>query len=98
MVISSLKCNILPMQIKYLEEYAEKFNVPTHVKFEHQVLSVKMTDDHISSGQWVVEVKDMTTDHTFKEKFDAVLVATGHHVTPLMPKFEGIYCPGKIVS
>ena len=76
-------------QIKYLDSYAEKHQVAKYVHFYHQVISIVMAQDFEKTGRWTVKVQDTKTNEIHENTFDGVMVATGHHVKPLIPTFKG---------
>lgn len=70
-------------QHEYFELYAKNFNLRRHIKFNHEVLSVKPAKDHEESGCWDLKVQNLQTGQISDERFDAVMVCSGHHVKPL---------------
>lgn len=75
--------------VRYLEDYANQFDLRPHIKTNHEVISVKRSTDYDESGKWLVSVRNVTSGEESKEIFDGVLICTGHHVKPLIPVFEG---------
>lgn len=70
--------------LKYLNLYADNFNLREKIKFEHHVLRVRpLLDD-----TWEVIVKNLTRSKYETFIFDSVLVCNGFS-TPLIPKFDG---------
>jgi len=74
---------------EYFELYAKNFNLKRYIKFHHEVLKVKQSKDFDESGCWDVQVKNLLNDQVSIERFDAVMVCTGHHVKPLKANFKG---------
>ncbi|RUS21897.1 flavin monooxygenase-like protein [Endogone sp. FLAS-F59071] len=78
---------------KYLDSYADHFNVRQHIHFNHRVNRV--TQNPITK-RWTVRhvavKKDGRTPHgeEIEETFDWVLVCTGHFQQPHVPVFEGV--------
>jgi cation diffusion facilitator CzcD-associated flavoprotein CzcO len=72
--------------LEYLEEYAEE--VKHLIKFEHQVLDVKL-DDPLRSN-WAVTVKDLHSGKASTAIYDAVVAANGHYNFPYIPEIKGI--------
>ncbi|KAL0869190.1 hypothetical protein ABMA27_007471 [Loxostege sticticalis] len=68
----------------YLKSYAEHFDLYKCIKFEHQAISVKKIEN-----EWKVKYKHVPTGKEVEEKFDYVVVATGHHSKPYIPNFPG---------
>ncbi|GFQ64902.1 dimethylaniline monooxygenase 5 [Trichonephila clavata] len=75
--------------IRYIEMYAERFDLVRHINFEHQVKNIEQTEDFEYTGRWKVTVQKNGTTEPFQEVFDGVMVCAGHHVFPLIPKFAG---------
>lgn len=79
----------------YIMGRAEKSGVREHVRFCHAVRWVEHDD---ASGMFDVRVKDLRADRTYSEKFDRVVVASGHFSTPNVPEFEGLAMfPGRVM-
>ncbi|GMT06013.1 hypothetical protein PENTCL1PPCAC_28187, partial [Pristionchus entomophagus] len=71
---------------KYLEDYAENFNLTQHIKHYHRVHNVERAPDFAQTGQWIAYLEDLKTNKQWTEVFDGVLVCTGHHTIPYWPK------------
>ena len=52
------------------------------------VVKVNETDDHESTGNWIVKIKSLDTNETKSEVFNSVMVCTGHHCDPIWPSFK----------
>uniref|UniRef100_A0A914WPE3 Flavin-containing monooxygenase n=1 Tax=Plectus sambesii TaxID=2011161 RepID=A0A914WPE3_9BILA len=76
--------------LEYLEAYSRHFNLEEHIRFRTEVCNVHRADDYQSTGNWIVTSKDLTTNKTQEEEFNAVLVVTGHHVYPNVPDMTGL--------
>lgn len=63
---------------KYFEDYAEKFSLHEHIRFNTEVTNVIPS----SGGGWQIE-----TAGGDPEIFDAVIVANGHQSEPMHPPF-----------
>ncbi|XP_071155436.1 flavin-containing monooxygenase 5-like [Mytilus edulis] len=74
---------------KYLEMYAEQFNLLRHVQFQKEVVWCEPTVDFEKTGKWTLKIKDIKSGIITNEIFDGVMAATGHHAVPLLPTFEG---------
>ena len=63
---------------KYLEDYAQHFDLMKHIKLEHEVLSVKVkyADDR-AKNVWQVAVKNLRNNVVDTNVFDAVVVCSG---------------------
>lgn len=80
--------------IKYLQSYAERFNIKKYTKFNHFVIHV----NPIENNQWEVIVKDLPNNKFETKIFDAVFVCNGHFSKPRSPVIEGATkFKGKIV-
>lgn len=75
--------------VRYLELYAEKFDLVRHIKFRHKVTSVIPSNDYEETGRWLVTVEDIENNKIIQKVYDGVMAATGHHAYPLRPKFPG---------
>ncbi|XP_052092508.1 flavin-containing monooxygenase 5-like [Mytilus californianus] len=74
---------------KYLEMYAEHFNLLRHVQFQKEVVWCEPTVDFEKTGKWTLKIKDIKSGKIINEIFDGVMAATGHHTAPLLPAFDG---------
>jgi hypothetical protein len=64
---------------RYLESYAQHFDVQRHIRFRSKVVSISRAG---SAGKWRVMLENGT-----EEQFDGVVVATGHQGVPSHPPF-----------
>ncbi|XP_053687772.1 senecionine N-oxygenase-like [Sabethes cyaneus] len=71
--------------LKFIQNYANHFEVDKHIRFEHSVEEVKLTN----TNKWEVRVKDLARDETETMIFDFVLVCNGHYFNPATPEVEG---------
>ncbi|XP_076307472.1 flavin-containing monooxygenase 5-like [Tachypleus tridentatus] len=76
--------------IKYIEMYAEKFDLARYVRFRHEILKVVENHDFGETGRWKVAIRNIEEDRIFDDVFDGVLVCIGHHVYPHVPTFPGM--------
>ncbi|RWS20600.1 dimethylaniline monooxygenase [N-oxide-forming] 5-like protein [Leptotrombidium deliense] len=74
---------------KYLEAFADHFDLRKYIRFNHEVISVVYNDDYEQSGKWKVTVLDKQHQNTHEQVFDAILVCSGHHTIPIIPSFPG---------
>ena len=63
---------------RYLEAYAERFDVKRHIRFRSKVVDVAPR-----GNRWTVRLADGSSD-----EFDAVVVATGHQGWPSHPAWK----------
>lgn len=75
---------------QYFKMYAEKFGLLQHVRTLSEVINVVQTEDYERTGRWYVTIKNIQEGTTYKEAFDGVLVATGHHCYPHIPELPGL--------
>ncbi|RCN39243.1 Flavin-binding monooxygenase-like protein [Ancylostoma caninum] len=69
---------------RYLNSYAEHYNLKKYIKFNHKVSNVERTSDYRKTGQWKVSYEDGSAVKS-SEVFDGVLLCCGHHALPRMP-------------
>jgi trimethylamine monooxygenase len=70
----------------YIEGRVLKAGVRDWIRFSTVVRNVEYDQ---AVGDFTVTVHDMANDHVYKERFDHVIVASGHFSTPNVPEFEG---------
>uniref|UniRef100_A0A914QKG1 Flavin-containing monooxygenase n=1 Tax=Panagrolaimus davidi TaxID=227884 RepID=A0A914QKG1_9BILA len=66
--------------LKYMKEYAEKFDLLKYIKFNTEVKTIEKVD-----GKWKI-----TLGNGRIEIFDKIMLATGHHSYPIYPQFRGM--------
>ena len=71
----------------YIKGRVEKAGVRDWCRFRHPVRHVEY---HADSDDFTVLAHDLVNDKNVKEKFDYVIVATGHFSTPNVPYFVGL--------
>ncbi|XP_076308580.1 uncharacterized protein LOC143223999 [Tachypleus tridentatus] len=76
--------------IRYIEMYAEEFDLVRHIHFRHEILKVEENHDFDETGRWKVTIRNIEEDRSFEDVFDGVMVCTGHHVFPHIPSFPGM--------
>jgi len=67
----------------YFQAYARHFGVDARTLFRSEVMRAERRDD----GQWSLTVRD--TEDVRTERFDALIVANGHHWDPVTPDVPG---------
>lgn len=72
--------------VEFLHSYADKFNLKSVTKFQHQVIRVLPLKGH----KWEVLVKDLQRNSYSTEIFDYVMVCNGHHFHPMWPSIKGM--------
>ncbi|KAF7637110.1 Dimethylaniline monooxygenase [N-oxide-forming] [Meloidogyne graminicola] len=68
---------------KYLEMYAEHFDLIKYIHFNTEVLEVKK--DYLNNTQWSVKLSNGKT-----KLYSFVFICTGHHCEPCIPTFNGL--------
>ncbi|CAG8756037.1 10302_t:CDS:2, partial [Dentiscutata erythropus] len=71
---------------KYIDMYAEHFNLLPHIKFNTTVLKVSILPDK----RWKVKYIIQSENNEKEEIFDFVMVCSGHHRKPKWPEFKGM--------
>lgn len=71
--------------LKFLQLYAETFEVNKCIKYEHYVLRIRP----INESQWEIIVKDLPNDRVETNIFDSVFICNGHYHTPAYPNYPG---------
>ncbi|XP_028129195.1 uncharacterized protein LOC114325338 isoform X4 [Diabrotica virgifera virgifera] len=75
-----------PQVLEYINDYANHFNLLSHVQFFKHVIKVTP----LERGKWSVEIKDVKSKLSETKTFDAIFVCIGNYSTPFIPKFPGI--------
>ena len=73
--------------LQYLRDYASE--ITAMIRFNHQVIEVKMTDGGEHRG-WEVTTRANGEKDNKIERFDALVAANGHCDWPLLPNIEGL--------
>lgn len=75
----------------YLREFAEYFDLLRYIRFKTTVCSVTKRPDFSETGQW--DVITETDGKQDRAVFDAVMICTGHFLSPNLPleSFPGIH-------
>ena len=71
--------------LEYFESYVDHFGFRDKIQFNTRVCSLRPLDD----GAWEVTVEPREGGARRVERYEAVVVASGHHSTPRYPDFEG---------
>jgi dimethylaniline monooxygenase (N-oxide forming) len=70
--------------LQYLREYADFYDLWTHIEFSTEVVAVEKQDD----GKWKAQMKRKDGSNPTFEVFDAVFVCSGRHSKPYIPDFK----------
>lgn len=77
--------------LQYFRSYAKHFDAVKYVRFRKRVTRVQPADDYEQTGCWMIYSVDAeTNDEQTCEKYDAVMLATGHHAFPRWVDFPGL--------
>ncbi|KAJ3125621.1 hypothetical protein HK098_008349 [Nowakowskiella sp. JEL0407] len=71
---------------EYLENYAEKFSLRPHVKFNTKIQNIEYTNH--TQKKFNVQTYDINTGTTSTSNFDAIVVANGHYTKPFIPTIK----------
>jgi dimethylaniline monooxygenase (N-oxide forming) len=82
--------------LAYFRMYASKFNLLEYIRFRRRVTRIEPADNYEETGCWLVYSIDahekdqdgIRMNETY-ERFDRVMVASGHHAHPSWPVFPG---------
>jgi trimethylamine monooxygenase len=74
------------VMVDYIEGRVEKAGVRGWIRFNSVVRWVEYDPE---AGDFTVTVHDAAKDHTYKERFDHVIVASGHFSSPNVPEYPG---------
>ena len=79
----------------YIEGRVNKAKVRPWIRFDSVVRWIEYDDE---AQDFTVTVHDMKSDHVYKERFDNVIVASGHFSSPNVPEYPGFeHFGGRIV-
>ncbi|KAH8200172.1 hypothetical protein TruAng_005684 [Truncatella angustata] len=70
---------------KYLNDYADHFDIRRRVKLSCRVSNIIRTND-----KWEITVKDLKNGDETREYFDRICIATGSFCSPRWPKLKGL--------
>ncbi|CAF3313891.1 unnamed protein product [Rotaria socialis] len=81
--------------LEYFRGYAAKFDLIKYVRFRRRVTRIEPADDYEQTGCWMIysvnlDKKETMNDSETCEKYDAVMLATGHHAHPRLVDFPGL--------
>ncbi|KAA0202625.1 hypothetical protein HAZT_HAZT009104 [Hyalella azteca] len=76
--------------LRYLQDYSQNFDLERHIKFEHVVLEVVPSKPGASDTEWIVTVRDLTSDKLTTTLCHALLICNGHYSVPYIPSIDGI--------
>lgn len=71
--------------LKYLDSYANRFDIKKHIKLNHLVIRILP----IEGDKWEVIVKNLPNDIFETLTFDAIFVCNGHFASPRYPSIPG---------
>jgi dimethylaniline monooxygenase (N-oxide forming) len=74
--------------LAYLNEYADFFDLRSHIQFSSTVVKVQQRDD----SKWLVWWQCNSAPDIHVDVFDAVFGCTGRHSAPRTPDFKNLSC------
>ncbi|EFN76962.1 Dimethylaniline monooxygenase [N-oxide-forming] 2 [Harpegnathos saltator] len=85
--------------LNYLKNYTQHFDIHRHIHFNTRVEEVRFEPSaDCSRDRWLVRVKNLKTNNTEIQYFDAIMVCNGHYFDPYIPTIPGIESfPGLIL-
>ncbi|XP_025412135.1 flavin-containing monooxygenase FMO GS-OX4-like [Sipha flava] len=72
--------------LKYLEDYADHFDLKKHIKFHHHVKNISP----LEGDRWLVTAINLQDNITETSEFDGVIVCIGNYSNPVIPEVPGI--------
>ncbi|XP_061177253.1 dimethylaniline monooxygenase [N-oxide-forming] 2-like [Saccostrea echinata] len=75
---------------KYLDLYAEKFDLRKYIKFQHSIERIQKAEDFSESGDWLITSISLRTGKKETTRMNFVLACNGHLHEPNIPKFLGL--------
>lgn len=79
---------LLGMVQKYLEDYADRFDLRRHIRFNTRVERLYQSEDD-DGGSWTIESRGLA-EESREERFDHVCVANGHYSDGWIPDVQGL--------
>ncbi|TKR87684.1 hypothetical protein L596_012045 [Steinernema carpocapsae] len=76
--------------LEYYKLYAEHHGLAKYIRFRHKVHGVKRAESYAKDGKWLLTYENLKTGEIKEEEFDAVMLASGHHVKPFVPAWKGL--------
>ncbi|TCD65728.1 hypothetical protein EIP91_002257 [Steccherinum ochraceum] len=73
--------------LRYLETYAETFNLTQHIRFNHRVVDTRWD---AAKRKWRVQVREGRSGEEKTQEYDLVVVANGHYSLPRYPTTPGL--------
>lgn len=81
----------------YFSLFADKFDLRPLIRFSTRVVSLT-TKEKTAQGKWTWELTSESGGERKTEVFDSVIISSGHHSAPSVPKFPGMdEFPGLVV-
>jgi dimethylaniline monooxygenase (N-oxide forming) len=82
--------------LAYFRSYADKFHLRDCIRFRRRITRIEPADDYEQTGCWMIFNVDAiqndlsSTANEIGEKYQAVMLATGHHAHPRWIDFPGL--------
>ncbi len=74
---------------EYFLLYLANFDLRKYIHFHTEVLNVRQADDFSQSGAWLLKIRDIKAGTETEERFDGVMLCSGHHAEIYWPTFPG---------
>ncbi|XP_017771382.1 PREDICTED: senecionine N-oxygenase-like isoform X1 [Nicrophorus vespilloides] len=72
--------------LNYLHQYADKFNLRPHIKFNRFVVEIKP----LEGNRWIVRSINKINKEEIEDEYDAIMICNGIYNEPDYPTLEGI--------
>lgn len=77
--------------LEYFRMYARKFQLNEYIRFRRRVTRIQPAENYDQTGAWIIYSVDAESDSDeTEERYDAVMLATGHHAHPRWVNFPGL--------
>lgn len=77
--------------LEYFRMYARKFQLNEYIRFRRRVTRIQPAENYEQTGAWRIYSVDAESDSDeTEERYDAVMLATGHHAHPRWVNFPGL--------
>lgn len=73
--------------LKYLHSFANHFELNEHIKYEHMVTRVRLTEN----TKWEIIAMNLINDTSIKAIHDVLFVCNGHFFEPFIPSITGAH-------
>ena len=74
--------------LKYLKNYCDHFDLEQYIKFHHEIIHVRRSEDG-ERKSWIVTVRNLETQELIVRSYDGIFVCVGRYSLPNIPSIEG---------